>query len=86
MIRVGLFGFRLGGLLARLFHPLAGPVELQNDRVMHQSVDGCHGGHRILEDLIPLAEDQVGTDQQTPPFIPEGVARKAGQVWIATRR
>jgi hypothetical protein len=37
--------------------------------VFHQPVDGRHVGHRILENLILLAEDQVGIDQQTPPFI-----------------
>ncbi len=59
MIRAGLFSFRfwhfLAVLVASLFHPLARPVELQDDRVMHQSVDGCHRGHRIFKDLIPLA-------------------------------
>jgi hypothetical protein len=39
---------------------LAGKLE---DRgVVHEPVDGGHGGHRVLEDLVPLAEDQVGGD------------------------
>ena len=39
---------------------------------MDQPVDGRHGRHRILEDLFPLAENQVGTDQQTAPFVTLG--------------
>jgi hypothetical protein len=39
---------------------------------MHQPVDGRHRGHRILEDLIPLAENQIGTDEQPPPFVALG--------------
>lgn len=65
----GLSDSRSGRFLARLFHLLACPVELEDDRVFHQPVDGRHVGHRILENLILLAEDQVGIDQQTPPFI-----------------
>ena len=30
---------------------------------MDEPIDGGHGGHRVLEDLIPLTEDQVGGDQ-----------------------
>ena len=29
---------------------------------MYEPVDGRHGGHRVLEDLVPLAEDQVRGD------------------------
>ena len=29
---------------------------------MDEPVDGGHGGHRVLEDPVPLAEDQVGGD------------------------
>jgi hypothetical protein len=28
--------------------------KFQDRRVVHQPVDGGHGGHRILEDLVPL--------------------------------
>ena len=30
---------------------------------MHQPVDGRGGGHRVLEDAVPLAEDEVAADQ-----------------------
>lgn len=30
---------------------------------MHEAVDGGHGHHGILEDLVPLAEDEVGGDE-----------------------
>ena len=29
---------------------------------MNEAVDGGHRGHRVLEDLVPLGEDQVGGD------------------------
>jgi len=55
----GLSGVRLLRLLASLPGALARTVELQDDGVVHQAVDGGHRGHRILEDLVPLAEDQI---------------------------
>ena len=30
--------------------------------MVDQAVDSGHGRHRVLEDLIPLGEDQVGGD------------------------
>jgi hypothetical protein len=33
--------------------------------MMHQPVDGSGGGHGVLEDTVPLAEDQVTADQYT---------------------
>ena len=53
-LRTG-FGFR--GLGA-----VAVAVELEDRGVMDESVDGRHGRHRVLEDLVPLAEDQVRGD------------------------
>ena len=54
-----LSGVRFLRFLARLPGALARTVELQDDGVVHQAVDGGHRGHRVLEDLVPLAEDQV---------------------------
>jgi hypothetical protein len=50
------------GLAAAFFwlgDPLAFAVEIQNDRVMDQPVNGGHGRHRILENLVPLGEHQI---------------------------
>ena len=30
--------------------------------MVNEAVDGGHRGHRVLEDLVPLGEDQVGGD------------------------
>src|SRR6185312_11887238 len=47
----------------------AGTGELQDDRVMHEAVDGGRGGHGILEDAVPLAENEVRGDDDGPPLI-----------------
>ena len=33
--------------------------------MMHPPVDGRGGGHRVFEDTVPLAEDEVAADQYT---------------------
>jgi len=48
-------GLAFRALRGRL-EPLAFTGKLKDDCMMHQAVDGGHGGHRIFEDLIPLAE------------------------------
>jgi len=40
--------------------------------MMHQPVDGRDGGHRVFEDAVPLAEDQVATDEHAFALIPFG--------------
>jgi len=37
---------------------------------MPQAVNRRHRRHRVFENLIPLAEDQIRTQQHTAPFIP----------------
>lgn len=39
---------------------------------MHHAVNGGGGGHRILEDLIPLGEHDVGRDHDAPALVPLG--------------
>ena len=39
--------------------PVAGHIELEDHGVMYHPVDGRGGGHGVLEDLVPLGEDQV---------------------------
>ena len=39
---------------------------------MHQPVDGGGGGHGVLEDTVPLAEDQVAADQYALALIAFG--------------
>ena len=36
--------------------------ELEDGGVVHEPIDGGHRGHRVLEDLVPLGEDQVRGD------------------------
>lgn len=43
---------------------------------MHQTVDGGRRGHRILEDLLPLAEGQVARQQHAPSFVAFGKQRE----------
>ena len=44
----------LGGVGA-----IAGAGELEDDGVVDEPVDGAGGGHGVLEDLVPLGEDEV---------------------------
>lgn len=39
---------------------------------MHHPIDGSCGRHRISEDLVPFAEDQIAGDQDGAPFIAFG--------------
>ena len=72
----GLSGGVFSRFLPSFFHSLARAVELQDDGVMHQPVDGRHRRHRILEDLVPLAEHQIRADEQTPPLVALGSQRE----------
>ena len=47
------------GFLGFFLCPVTGYIELKDDRMVDQPVDGGRSGHRILEDAIPLAEHQV---------------------------
>jgi len=38
---------------------VTGHVELEDRRVVNESIDGRGGGHGVLEDPVPLAEDEV---------------------------
>lgn len=49
--------------------PVAGHVELEYDRVMHDPVYRCGRRHRIGEHLLPLREDEVGGDAQRAAFV-----------------
>ena len=69
-------GFLLRGFLPGFLRAHALPVELQDDGVMHQAVNGRHGRHRILEDLVPFGEDQVAANHHAAPFIPLGQKRE----------
>ena len=39
---------------------------------MYDSVDGGRGGHRVLEDAVPLREDEVAADEHAPTLVPLG--------------
>ena len=57
--------------------------ELQDRGVMHEAVDGCHGGHGILEDLIPLGEAQVGGDHDRLLLVALGQEVEEGLHFLA---
>jgi len=40
--------------------------------VVDQAINGGHGGHGILENLVPFRKDQIGTDHEAAPFIALG--------------
>ena len=42
--------------------PVAGDVEFQDDRVMHEAVYGRGSSHGVGEYVLPLGEDQVRGD------------------------
>src|SRR5258708_5193539 len=47
-------------------------IELQNNGVMHQTVHRCHRRHRVLENLVPLRENQIAAQQYAAPLISLG--------------
>ena len=47
----------------------AGSVKFENDGVMDDAVDGCGGGHRVFEDLVPLTEYQITGDDHGSPLV-----------------
>jgi len=56
-------GFPAGGIAVALH------VELEDDGVVDQAVDGGSGGHRVLEDSVPGAEHEVRGDHQRPALV-----------------
>jgi hypothetical protein len=51
------------------FNPVAGNWEFQNHSMMDHPIHGYRRGHGILEDLVPLAEDEITGDQYRPTLI-----------------
>ncbi len=52
--------------------PVAGNREFQNHGMMDHPIHGRRRGHGILEDLVPLAEDEIAGDQHRPALIAFG--------------
>src|SRR5689334_11671472 len=46
----------------RVFDADAGAGHLEDHGVVDEAVDGGRGGHRIFEDPVPLAEDEIAGD------------------------
>ena len=46
--------------------------KLEDGGVVNEAIDGGHGGHGILEDLVPLGEDQVRGDDNALLFVAFG--------------
>ena len=40
--------------------------------MVDEAVDGRRGGHRVLEDPIPLSEDEVAGDEEGAPLVALG--------------
>ncbi len=49
-------------------HPKAFVGQLQNDGMMHEPIDGG-GDHGILENTIPLTEDEIAGDHKAAAFV-----------------
>lgn len=54
---------------SRLLLPIAIGLDLENDSMMHQPVNGSNSYHRVGKDAIPLTEGLIGRNQQTLAFI-----------------
>ena len=50
---------------------------------MNQSIDGCRGGHRVLEDLLPIRENQVAGEQNASLFVSMGEQSKENLHFLA---
>src|SRR5437588_12732274 len=43
--------------------------QIQNDGVMNDAIYGSHRGHRVFEDVVPLAKDQIRRNDHGFAFI-----------------
>jgi len=48
-----------GSVLLDLLHAVVGDVQLKDDAVVDQAVDGGCRGHRILDDALPLEKGRL---------------------------
>ena len=53
----------------RLLLSIAIGLDLENDSMMHQPVNGSNRHHRVGKDAVPLAEGLIGRNQQAFAFI-----------------
>src|SRR5258707_272176 len=67
------FGSELG---LCLLDPDALAGQLDDDRMVDEPIDRGGGGHRVLEDPIPLAEHQVAGDDYGAPLVALGEERE----------
>jgi hypothetical protein len=51
--------------------------------VVDQPVNRGHGGHGVLEDAVPLREDEVGRDQDAAPLVAPGQQGKEHLHFVA---
>jgi len=52
-----------------MLQPVAGKIQLQNDTVVHQMINGSCRRHEFLEDTLPFGKGQITGDHQTSPFV-----------------
>src|SRR3954471_1192399 len=70
-------GASLGGAFGLcLVDADAGSGHLEDHAVVDDAVDGGGGGHRILEDPVPLAEHQIARDDHRASFVALGEKRE----------
>jgi DNA-binding IclR family transcriptional regulator len=55
---------RLQALLGPFFAVALLAFKLEDDRAVDQAIDRGHGGHRVLEDLIPLTEELTAASER----------------------
>ena len=53
----------------RLFKPVAGNIQFDDDAVMNQAVDSRGCSHRIFEDSFPFRKGKIAGQQDTPSLI-----------------
>ena len=52
-----------------MLQSVAGKIQLQNDAVVHQVINGNCRRHGILEDTLPFGKGQITGDPQTASFV-----------------
>ena len=67
LARLGSLGSLEGGLL-----PEAISLNVNNEGMVNQPVDGGHGHHGIGEDVIPLTKGLIGGDEETVALVAMG--------------
>jgi hypothetical protein len=63
-------------IILRLLQPVAGDVELDDDAVVNEAVDGCGCGHGIFEDSFPFGKGKIAGQQNAATLVAFGQKRE----------